>query len=67
MDVAEFVELRDRAEHLGDVELSVFFLEHTRIVEQRSEISSGDKVLQRRVSVRMRDVTMDSPWRDRRG
>lgn len=45
-DVSELVELVDRHEHLGDVEPSVLFLEHTRVVEKSSEVASGDILLQ---------------------
>ena len=45
-DVSELVELVDGHEHLGDVESGVFLLEHTRVVEQSSEIASRDVLLQ---------------------
>ena len=44
-DVAKFVKLIDRHEHLCDVEPSVLFLENTRVVEKGSEVSSWDVFL----------------------
>lgn len=45
VDVAELVQLRDGAEHLGDVEPRVLLLEDARVVEERAEVAAGDEVL----------------------
>lgn len=42
MEVAELVEFIHRSEHLADVEPGVLFLENTRVVQQRSKITTGN-------------------------
>ena len=46
VDVAEFVQRVHRSEHLGDVEPGVPEMQNAGVVEQRSEIASGDILLQ---------------------
>lgn len=45
MDVPKFVEFVHADEHLSSIEAGMFFLEHTRVVEQRSEITAWDVFL----------------------
>ena len=46
VDVAEFVQSIDRSEHLGDVEPGMSEMQDASVIEQRSEIASGDILLQ---------------------
>jgi hypothetical protein len=45
-DVAELMQLIDSDEHLGDVESGMLLLEDSRVVEERTEVSSRDVFLQ---------------------
>jgi hypothetical protein len=47
MNISEFVELSNSAEHLGDVESRVLFLEDARVVEEGAEVTASDEILQR--------------------
>lgn len=42
MKIAELVEFIHRSEHLADVEPGMLFLENSRVVEQRSEVTTGN-------------------------
>jgi hypothetical protein len=42
VDVAELVQLVETGEHFGGVESRVLLLEDARVVEQGSEVSTGD-------------------------
>jgi hypothetical protein len=46
MDVSQLVQFIDTHKHLGRVELCMFFLEHARVVQQCTEITTRDVFLQ---------------------
>lgn len=45
VDVPKFVEFVHTDEHLSSIEAGMFFLEHTRVVKQRSEVTTWDVFL----------------------
>lgn len=47
MNVSQLMQLIDTHKHLGRIEFGMFFLEHARVIQQRSEVASWDIFLKK--------------------
>lgn len=72
MNVTEFVKFVDAHEHFSRVETSVFFLEDTRVVEERAEVTAWNVFLrvdgrrQRQIPKSLPGGSRYSPWPNKR-
>lgn len=65
MNVAQLMQRIDTREHFGNVEAGMSVVQDTSVVEQGSEVTSGDVFLAVVSSLRNACSCCNSPWRGR--